>query len=336
MSDGRSSVSTTHFFFCNGTFFGSAMSNVMVYHIPNNNQQILEERRMSKNKSTDNDEHFRVVRCKSEYVQSNVSVQQITSVEGNEVNMLMLRRKDDKWTRIINCCYNANKTPLEKHVTYKFEWDLDRVAKEYDRNAEISFKYMETDRYEQHLTYLGGYQIGQSITVNMETARTVEPYIAGAHMKEEMEIDFHVPMVNGTIRDGFSPTQTDNKHLKRIMEQEIMRIVAEHRESTKTTTKDTEDDEKGNCAYCNDNPCVWVTNAGDMKVFDESEHNLVTVDDVPVASLHRKAIYRQMALTIAGGPTGKGVCIELPICVVDGVRNMFPDDDKKYMGHKDN
>ena len=96
----------------------------------------------------------------------------------------------------------------------------------------------ERERYDQHLTYYGTYQIGQSITVNMKTARTVEPYIVGVHnMKEEMEHDFHMPMVDNTINTGFLPMQMTNEHLKQItMEQEITHIIEEHQQSTSTAT----------------------------------------------------------------------------------------------------
>jgi hypothetical protein len=74
--------------------------------------------------------HFHVVRCNYEYASSNVIVEQITSVEGDEVNMLTLKQHDDKWTQIIHVTYNFNKTAMEKHVTYKYPSDMDRVAKE--------------------------------------------------------------------------------------------------------------------------------------------------------------------------------------------------------------
>ena len=70
-----------------------------------------------------------------------------------------------------------------------------------------------------------------------------------------------------------------------------------------------------------------------MLQFDESEHSLLTGDDIPQANLRRKEIYRQMALIMNGGPTGKGCHLVLPICIVNGVREMFPENDKNYMGH---
>jgi hypothetical protein len=43
---------------------------------------------------------------------------------------------------------------MEKHVTYKFPWDMDRVGKEYEKKAKNWFKYMETERYKTTLNLL--------------------------------------------------------------------------------------------------------------------------------------------------------------------------------------
>jgi hypothetical protein len=169
---------------------------------------------------------------------------------------------------------------MEKQVTYKFPCDLDRVAKEYKNKAEISFKYMGTERYEQHLIYFGTYQIGQSITLNMETARTIEPYIAGVHMKEELEHDFHVPLVHSTICEGFTPAQRTNEHLKRIMEQEITPIVEDCQQSTSVMATGMDEEEGGTCAYCKGLPCIWVSNKEGMLQFDDLEHGGLTGDDL--------------------------------------------------------
>jgi hypothetical protein len=52
-------------------------------------------------------------------------------------------------------------------------------------------------------------------------------------------------------------------------------------------------------------------------------------------NIRRKEAYRQMALTINGGPTSAGNRVELPACVLSGIRSMFPDADGQYMGHRD-
>jgi hypothetical protein len=95
-------------------------------------------------------------------------------------------------------------------------------------------------------------------------------------------------------------------------------------------------EEGGTCAYCKGLPCVWVSNKEGMLQFDDSEHGGLSGNDLPLPNKSRKGIYRQMALIINGGPTGKGVGLELPICIVNGVRKMFPESNKKCMGHMEN
>jgi hypothetical protein len=74
-----------------------------------------------------------------------------------------------------------------------------------------------------------------------------------------------------------------------------------------------------------------------MLQFDDSEHGGLTGDDLPLPNKRRKGIYQQMALIINGGSTGKGVRLEeLPICIVNGLREMFPESNKKYMCHMGN
>ena len=69
--------------------------------------------------------------------------------------------------------------------------------------------------------------------------------------------------------------------------------------------------------------------------WDALEHDGLAVNDLPTPNIRRKKLYRQMALTINGGPMGKGVRIEHPRCVVDGIHAIAPDPDGKYMGHKE-
>jgi hypothetical protein len=74
-----------------------------------------------------------------------------------------------------------------------------------------------------------------------------------------------------------------------------------------------------------------------MVWFDDLANNLLTGDDIPTPNLCRKGlVYGQMALIIARGPTGKGVLTELPICVGNGICEIFRAEDKHYMGHMEN
>jgi hypothetical protein len=53
---------------------------------------------MSSNDPFKTEDHYNVVRHTGEHSQASVVVQQITSEEGPEINMLTMQRKDDKWT----------------------------------------------------------------------------------------------------------------------------------------------------------------------------------------------------------------------------------------------
>jgi hypothetical protein len=54
--------------------------------------------KLSANNLPSKDDTFRIIRCDAGYEAPNVVIEQITSVEGKEVNMLTLKRHDDKWT----------------------------------------------------------------------------------------------------------------------------------------------------------------------------------------------------------------------------------------------
>jgi hypothetical protein len=62
----------------------------------------------------------------------------------------------------------------------------------------------------------------------------------------------------------------------------------------------------------------------DMRLFNVSEHGHLPDKDSPPNNIRRKKVYRQMFLFINQGPSGAGVRIELPECVEDGTRLMFP------------
>ena len=165
----------------------------------------------------------------------------------------------------------------------------------------------------------------------------MQSYLCGIGMKEEVDYDFHVPLVMGAIHTGWSPTtQTHNNYLKQIMEEEITLILEEFQQTKNRTEKENDDVETVYCNYCQENPCVWVSNKDNMARFDDSANSLFTGDAIPTPNLRRKGLYRQMALIIAGGPTRKGVRMELHICFVNGIREMFPAVDKDYMGHMEN
>jgi hypothetical protein len=250
--------------------------------------------------------------------------------------------------RLVSVIGDENNNVVEKHVTYKSPWNMPRLCHEYDRDGEVTFKWLQTDRYEKNLTFFGTYHIGTCITVLMESARTMKPFLAGLTLIEEMETDIRVDEVDertAKVYNEFSSGQRTSETLKRIMESEVQELVLEYRRETKedhgktekAVEKRNEDDNNDTeCQWCHDCPCVWSSNRNGMIEWDENEHGHLASEDVPSNSTRRKYLYRQLALIISDGPLGKGNRIVLPDCVKDGIRSLLPEDKKgKYMGHKD-
>jgi hypothetical protein len=123
------------------------------------------------------DDHFRFIQHmgEGELPQPPIVLEQVMSLEGCDFNMIAIRHKDEKCTRIVNVSYDANETPIGQHVTFKFVWNSERLASICEKKCKIVCNYMVPERSKQHLTYFGDYQISQSLTVNMRKARTVEP-----------------------------------------------------------------------------------------------------------------------------------------------------------------
>ena len=236
-------------------------------------------------------------------------------VSENGLTTKVLDLKYMQSNNIVRCVTigcDVNDLPIEKHVTYKFQWDMARVAKEWYGGARVSFQYMETPRYEKQWTYLGSYKIGVMVTANPETARTLQPYLLGKTIQEEVDFDIQIPRVDESryaTKIGYTSNQTTNLHLAGIMEDKIHYLVSDWSSSQP-------------CSHCKVGPCVWVTNIDNMVAVDTAEHD-AHVD----MRTRRNVIYRQMSLIINDGPIGVGIRAILPPCVVAGVVALFPDAD---------
>jgi hypothetical protein len=238
---------------------------------------------------------------------------------------------------------------VEQHVTYKSPWNMPHLCHEYDRDGKVSFKRLRADRYKKNLTFFGTYHIGTCITVLMESARTMKPFLADLTLIEEMEADIgrvdEVDERTAKVYNEFSSGQRTSKTLQRIMESGIQELVLGYRRETKEDhgktenadekrKKDDKDDTESQ--WCHDYPCVWSSDRNGMIEWDENEHRHLASKDIPSNSTRWKYLYRQMALTILERPLGKGNRIVLPDCVKDGICSLLPKDEEgKYMGHKD-
>ena len=84
------------------------------------------------------------------------------------------------------------------------------------------------------------------------------------------------------------------------------------------------------CNKCGNSPCVWENNKHDMMILSEIRNERFSEPNE-----RRHAMYRQMALVINNGPSGRGNQLKLPECVVWGVCSTFPDPGNTYTGHRD-
>jgi hypothetical protein len=260
-----------------------------------------------------------------------------------DVSYALLEESPDRiecWTKITNkrsdktfqvFTFTAvNSKYVEKAVGWKWDPRMNALAEEKiaGRN-EVSFKHVTGDRTETNLVYYGNVLISRMVRVtNVQAAKETLPKLMCDTAEEELKdtIPLDDTYEPEKIREGYESTQLENVYLKEIMEDE-MESMFHHRgyvfaEDGKSFLM--------RCIECDNLPCVWIENKDTMILFDEATHDKNTQ-----ANKHRHAMYRQMALVINDGPSGAGVRMRLPECVLAGVRDLFPDPDNTYTGHRD-
>lgn len=81
---------------------------------------------------------------------------------------------------------------------------------------------------------------------------------------------------------------------------------------------------------CGCDPCLWIDIREEVMLHVEHKRRSGEIRN----NVLRKFGY-QKAVNIIHGVLGRGNRVELPTCVVDGIRNEYPDEDNVYMGYKD-
>ena len=93
------------------------------------------------------------------------------------------------------------------------------------------------------------------------------------------------------------------------------------------------------CVHCESQLCVFHQYEEEVKAglemwlqdLQEKQGPTMHCDN----SKKRKYCYRQYTLFINGGPLGAGIRRELPICILNKVRGLFPNEDgNPYMGFR--
>ena len=85
---------------------------------------------------------------------------------------------------------------LEKHMTYKIQWDLEEMKKEHDEKGadEVSFKYWYKGGLVVLKSFFGSYLVGMMVT--LDYTLVLNPKVQPKTVSVELNKDIDFPMVN--------------------------------------------------------------------------------------------------------------------------------------------
>jgi hypothetical protein len=224
---------------------------------------------------------------------------------------------------------------VEKMMTYRWEWDYDKVREEKNKGESVTFKYWVKGPLDVGLSYFGTYLFGK--TVAFDFAKVTGTNLVAEDWRDEVQYDIAFPLVNIKkirLESGFSVDEKENPFMKSLMHDMVVDALAKH-ENTMAASERLRAEARGRensvlCSLCGENPCFWIQERVAVIANDENEHgHTFTIDN----KSRRKLAYRHMFRVVNGGPGQKGVRKRLPACVETGVRALFPDEE--YMGFKE-
>ena len=229
----------------------------------------------------------------------------------------------------------VNDEILEKHMTYKMQWDLVEMRKVFEKGeGAVSFKYWEKRGLSVLKSFYGTHLVGLMMT--LDYTRVTHPKVKCETVEDELEYDIDFPMVDVRklpMLDGYSSSQSDNVLLGSIMHRRIVGALLKFEEDNNKKSQDgaefvdrkrKAEEDVIQCDVCGDSPCVWRAERDTIIARDEIEHGHQTCTTV-ANSTRRKTAYRHMFIVINGGYGQKGVRKRLPECIENGVRALFPD-----------
>jgi hypothetical protein len=222
--------------------------------------------------------------------------------------------------------------PGEGHLAQLpgFQPDLNLLAIEkVEGRGRVSFEHVVKPRTEISLTYFGNVLVAKLVSItDVVEAKEKHPILMRPTAESELEdmIQLDDTYTLEEVVAGYKTTKLVNIHFKNFLEEETERLL----DDNGFVFSDDGESYSVFCMYCECTPCVWTFNEQMIIDYDKATH-----DEETAQNTRRHAVYRQMALYINGGPSGSGNRLKLPICVLTGVRNLFPDPDAKYTGHRD-
>jgi hypothetical protein len=105
---------------------------------------------------------------------------------------------------------------------------MPHLCDESNKDGEIGFKWLEIKRCENNLTFFGSYYIRTCMTIQMGNARTLESFLVGLTLLDDMEMDVCVDKVDEhlcEVHNAFSTDQATSRSLKETMELETQELV---------------------------------------------------------------------------------------------------------------
>jgi hypothetical protein len=225
---------------------------------------------------------------------------------------------------------SVNGEYVEKTVTFKWAPDMRLLIREkIGGRGRVSFKHVRKHRFEIKLAFYGEVLVAKMIHVTDVTAAKREvPILMRPDVQSDLDdwIPLDPTYTEEEMVEGYEAGKPTNLRLQLVMEEEMEGMLDN---SQFTFTDDTNCDDVL-CEQCENLPCVWADNQQAMVAFDQAEN-----DEDAEPNKRRHGLYRQMALIINGGPSGSGNRLKLPTCVLTGVRELFPDPEAVYTGHKE-
>ena len=223
----------------------------------------------------------------------------------------------------------VNNEYVEKGTTTKWSTPLIDCAREkIQGRGEVTFKHVVKHRYEIGLCFFGNIHIGTAFRVtDVKAAKMESPVLMHRSVQAEMQnyIPFDQTYDVDELKPGYESDQLENRYLQLVKEEIIERML----DDAGFIFSDDGESFFAECAECKGTPCVWEENKHEMMLLSELRDER---ESQPNQLRH--VMYRQMALVINKGPSGRGNRLKLPECVTTGIREMFPDPNGTYTGHR--
>lgn len=93
------------------------------------------------------------------------------------------------------------------------------------------------------------------------------------------------------------------------------------------------------CVKCGSQPCEWVEFGEEITEISNDRYNKIDDDtyrgpdgDIVNVNIVRKYLYK-LFIYLKYGHLGKGNRIQISTCVMDKIREMFPEKDGMYLGY---